>query len=516
MPTPYVIENTPTNVSQPLGQYAGPFLRGTDIYAAINDVTVAGLVQQIGAFKSTDGGLTWAVQDQPGEVGFAVADVCRVSNDVLRYAYNPGGVSDTRLIDFDMSTDTFGAPITGGASPISGSGTTPLLVGALSNGHTVIVYEKSVGGNPDVYVQEYDGATWGTPVLVKAHSGSGGTLVQPFLLGIIVDTSDQVHILRQDRYANIGSGFPGSKIIYNRYTSGALAGDTQIGSNYNGFGGNYGRGRYIASSDEIVWPIMGSLGPMFESVIRGTPSSAPVFSLEGINNTDNNPTLPRYAASPDGTKQYYFLFVEDNTPVSHGQARYYTYTGSGTWSATSTLWWDEFTDPPTPPQSMFDEDFSPFSIEVLKNDGTIGVVLGLFQDLPSPFCAIQYYIETPGSTPAISIACPVSPLTATVGVFFTSDAPVVTSGTMPFTFTLVSGPLWMSINSLTGVVSGIPTATGSVTYQIMVTDSLGATATVVAPCPLSVSAGPPACVQVPATGPETLVLYNEPLEQQGT
>ncbi len=116
----------------------------------------------------------------------------------------------------------------------------------------------------------------------------------------------------------------------------------------------------------------------------------------------------------------------------------------------------------------------------------------------------------------ISIACPVAPTTATVGVFYQSNPPIVLADNPPDTFVLLSGPLWMTINSLTGAVSGIPTATGTVTYTIQVTDSLGFTATVVAPCPLSVSAGPPVCVQVPATGPETLVLYNEPLEQQGT
>ncbi len=119
----------------------------------------------------------------------------------------------------------------------------------------------------------------------------------------------------------------------------------------------------------------------------------------------------------------------------------------------------------------------------------------------------------------ISIACPVAPLTATVGVPYVSDAPVVSGDTPPDTFVLLSGPPWMTINALTGVVSGTPTAEGLVTYTIQVTDSLGHIAVVDAPCPLTVSnpiPPPPVCIQVPATGPETLVLYNEPLEQQGT
>ncbi len=130
-----------------------------------------------------------------------------------------------------------------------------------------------------------------------------------------------------------------------------------------------------------------------------------------------------------------------------------------------------------------------------------------------------------GTTEAVTplaIACPVAPLTATVGVLFTSDAPIVTGGTAPFTFTLLSGPPWMTIDPLTGVVSGIPTVVGSFTYEIEVTDSLGAMATVTGPCPLTVTGvtpppPPPFCIinPTPGTSP-TVVAYDEPLELQGS
>ncbi len=78
---------------------------------------------------------------------------------------------------------------------------------------------------------------------------------------------------------------------------------------------------------------------------------------------------------------------------------------------------------------------------------------------------------------AISIVCPVAPLTATVGTLYTSDAPIVIGGIPPYTFTLDSGPIWMGIDGATGVVSGVPDAAGTFTYVIRVTDSLGNTAT---------------------------------------
>jgi hypothetical protein len=131
----------------------------------------------------------------------------------------------------------------------------------------------------------------------------------------------------------------------------------------------------------------------------------------------------------------------------------------------------------------------------------------------------HFYFSVASSAPAISIACPVAPLTATVGVFYTSDPPVVTGDTPPDTFVLLTGPSWMTIDASTGVVSGTPDAEGAVTYTIQVTDSLGTVAVVAAPCPLTVSnpiPPPPFCILVPATPPQALVLYPEPLEQQGT
>jgi len=119
----------------------------------------------------------------------------------------------------------------------------------------------------------------------------------------------------------------------------------------------------------------------------------------------------------------------------------------------------------------------------------------------------------------LAVACPIAPLTATVGVFYQSDPPIVVGDILPDTFALLSGPSWMTIDPLTGVVSGTPDAEGTFTYTIQVTDSLDNVAVVAAPCPLTVSnpiPPPPFCILVPATPPQALVLYPEPLEQQGT
>ncbi len=113
----------------------------------------------------------------------------------------------------------------------------------------------------------------------------------------------------------------------------------------------------------------------------------------------------------------------------------------------------------------------------------IGTQVGLYSEAGS--IALLALTVTLPTTP-IAIACPLDSATATKGVLFTSSAPVVTDDTPPDTFALLSGPAWMGIDSLTGVVSGIPNATGEVTYIEQVTDSLGNVADTSPGCSLTV------------------------------
>jgi choice-of-anchor A domain-containing protein len=74
-----------------------------------------------------------------------------------------------------------------------------------------------------------------------------------------------------------------------------------------------------------------------------------------------------------------------------------------------------------------------------------------------------------------------------VGVAFNSGAMTVTGGSAPYTFS-VSGtlPAGLSLNALTGAVTGTPTASGS--FSIKVTDKNGITAT--GTCAITIVAGP--------------------------
>jgi hypothetical protein len=70
----------------------------------------------------------------------------------------------------------------------------------------------------------------------------------------------------------------------------------------------------------------------------------------------------------------------------------------------------------------------------------------------------------------IALACPLL-TSGTVGILY-SSALVVGGGTPPFTFAIIFGslPTGLTLNTSTGVISGIPTLLGSYTYTAQVTD----------------------------------------------
>lgn len=96
---------------------------------------------------------------------------------------------------------------------------------------------------------------------------------------------------------------------------------------------------------------------------------------------------------------------------------------------------------------------------------------------------------------SLTLPCP-SPSSGQAGVFYTATlAPF--GGVAPYTFAAIGPlPVGLSLAPTTGIISGIPTTSGTFSFTFQVTDSLGATATTAGACPLNIS--PPA---PPAPGP---------------
>lgn len=89
---------------------------------------------------------------------------------------------------------------------------------------------------------------------------------------------------------------------------------------------------------------------------------------------------------------------------------------------------------------------------------------------------------------ALTLPCPLaSP--GTVGVPFTETL-IASGGTPPYTYSLVMGyslPPGLTLDPVTGIISGTPTVAGLYNIAFMVTDSLGATATTIGTCPIPIN-----------------------------
>ncbi len=82
------------------------------------------------------------------------------------------------------------------------------------------------------------------------------------------------------------------------------------------------------------------------------------------------------------------------------------------------------------------------------------------------------------SIPPLTLPCPI-PGTVVVGVPFTMTL-IASGGVPPYTYGLVPGyflPPGLTLDPLTGIISGIPTAIGTFDVRYMVTDSVGTVAT---------------------------------------
>ncbi|MCS7042698.1 MAG: Ig domain-containing protein [Bryobacteraceae bacterium] len=154
----------------------------------------------------------------------------------------------------------------------------------------------------------------------------------------------------------------------------------------------------------------------------------------------------------------------------------------------------------------FETSDLPPSIQVnLTNNSTTMSITGVF---PSVFFPTTYSIDlyafggtfipqsanrlfTVTVNPAPTLSPPAS--LAAAGAFYSSTM-VVSGGTPPFTFSILSGslPPGLSLNSSTGNISGTPSAAGQYGFTARVTDANGATASGqfsinVAPPPLSIT-----------------------------
>ncbi len=139
--------------------------------------------------------------------------------------------------------------------------------------------------------------------------------------------------------------------------------------------------------------------------------------------------------------------------------------------------------------------------------GTLSFSVKVTDSASTPATAsypVTSFVVAPAAA-VLSLNC-TFPTGAQVGVAYTGASCTGSGGTPSYTYSLSGAPAWMSINSSTGVISGTPTASGTLSFTVKVTDSASTPATasypvtgfVVAPAavPLTLSCTFPTGAQV--------------------
>jgi len=392
MPTPFLINTSLNQVGQPLlRHWQGPFQKGTALYVGCANVhEIAGPdTLFLSVFKSLDGGQTWAEQDAANAPEFTsggsaliwgAATDFQIGETTIHCAYIDASF-DLNLIDFDMTTDTWGSPITGGPHVDVGGGVKPVvLLNHLSDGTTLVCF-MSGSVTLQVWWTLYSGS-WSAAALVGA---AGNT----FLHQTLRDGADGVHIIYQN--------FSGSNqpVFHKRWAAGVLSSVQTI---YTEVGGSVHTkidyGMYNATRDEVSFPF-GKSHPGFASVcdssiLRGTPASNPTFTVEDTpivyDPVEDTTFFWPVWAMTDGDRE---VILSPGNGFTQHQI-YMTEKIAGVWS-TPTVFWDLDVDPPTPPPGI---DTVEFSSATILADDSLGVTTGMFTPVTADFCDVQYYLFT--------------------------------------------------------------------------------------------------------------------------
>ncbi len=477
-------------------------------------------------FKTTNSGVAFTGQDTGAEQ--TVQFVGSSYNDLAAY-YPPEGGSNIYLVYtdgegdntlclviFDLATDTWGTPITGGPAAAQGSPSFFANFIVRTTGEWIIVF-KNFG---QVSYVSYN-AGWGSPVALQSIVNFNT------FINCGRDATDNVVFFGtngggQIQTRRLSSGNVLSAIHSSGITPPHMDQDQWAKPIYTS------DGNFVTAYSDIVYPgtqihsikcDAATCASFSTEVIAGPWTSNFDLALGPANPLNIGPiqgeqglSWPRLAISSDGLTIYCVYNLNDDSVAALNTNNITLATqavGDTTWSV-GTAVFDTNSDTlvpdnhiafgidPATPVPVYRMGFAIFS------GGTQAFSYGTitFQTADAPsidpddFGNNQYYFEIP----SITITCPLDSDAATVGVLFTSTAPVVTGDTPPDTFVLLSGPGWMSIDSATGVVSGIPDVSGAITYVIQVTDNLGNVADTSPGCDLDVA---PSAPTLPCALPNT-------------
>jgi hypothetical protein len=423
-------------------------------------------------YKSTDGGATWAAQDDANIAAYNIGawDVVQSGTNLIIAGTHATAGQFVKVIIFDTTTDTWGAESANGPAffHVPPSGAVLVRVVEVASGDLWAFVNISSGTNlrDSIGYDILSGGVWGGVVNFVVDNA---TPTFNFLQQVVVDSADLIHVIYKKN--TLGDM---SASLYHRTvtTAGVIGAEQAIQLAFT----PYSCGRAVAwvnpvsTVESIVVPYYDSSNNL-AGVWMGTPASAPVWSFTLVDTLGWPAGYTDYGTAQAGRGSA-FAFIGGTTLylawASHDptyavvNALYVAANDGNGWSA-PTLFYDEVANPPS-----WSADFD--EVPELYSDSFLilaDAAIGAISNVDSVGAAALPPVG--GGVPAI--ICD-SPPVGKIGVAYSHTFPA-SGGTPPYTFSVVANalPPGLSLDAATGIVSGTPTESGAFVFTIQVTDS---------------------------------------------
>jgi hypothetical protein len=487
------------------GMVVGPWLINGVLYLVLmtEPSDLDGYQAPCDVWTSADGGQTWASLDHAhAPVGTAMSccfdglqtiSIC-ISPPTPTPKTTPVGYG---IVTFNCLTNTWGS--LSGASPILNAAINgpfliiPLLSGALM----VITVDPAGPGRGTLTGIIFTAGAWGIPFAVDTKAvaalsgfGNNGPSDAPFF---VVDATGNVHLFFAyfDTVFNPVTGFDLHLFYQQISPTGILGSFFEFPGVGTALKENVTDGVPIIAGNKLVFPIQTIVagGNVRPGVYIGSPLTAPAWTLfpdidpaqPGSLSTEST-AFTNSASLIGGVAQIVNIWNQGGA-LEYTLVRVSSTTDFLTWVFSTVTTYNANVDgPPFFPvqpglgtRLLTQPLVTPFGLAVTSID-------------PTQSSFVRWFLPALAG-PGIGITCD-SPPAGNIGTFYSHLFPV-TGDVPPDVFAITAGslPPGLSLNTGTGLVSGIPISAGVFPFTIQVTDSTAASASI--PCSITISGSPP-------------------------